>query len=182
MQTRWLGRENARDTEAYRHATMDERIQWVKNGIRDGQISGTLANVYFQLPEEERDIFLEGQVQAVHFTALGLCLHDYSITCPFHLNCTRRCRDYLRRKGNQDKRRNLIQIQKQTKKALVLAQEQLATENAAIADPGSVTTRKRWKGVEAALAIDDDPLTPESALVQPFEGLPSQFQPLSLSE
>lgn len=109
LQTRWLGRDDARDTEAYRHATMDERLQWVKNGICGGQIGGKLADVYFQLPKDERDVFLEGQVQAVHFTALGLCLHDYSIEpCPFHLNCMLRCRDYLRIKGNQEERKNLI--------------------------------------------------------------------------
>src|SRR5262249_25565530 len=30
LQTRWMGRENPRDTQAYRHATVEERLAWVK--------------------------------------------------------------------------------------------------------------------------------------------------------
>jgi hypothetical protein len=96
LQTRWLGRENPRDTEAYRHATVDERLAWVKEGIRSGQLGGTKADAFLELPRSKRDVFLDAEIQAVHVTAFGLCLHDFAITpCPYHLNCLRGCPDYL---------------------------------------------------------------------------------------
>ena len=54
LQTRWLGREHAKDTEAYRHASVDERLEWVKAGIREGQLSGFKADIYFELSRKER--------------------------------------------------------------------------------------------------------------------------------
>jgi len=179
QQTRWLGREHSQDTEAYRHATVEERLQWVKNGIRNGEMDGFMADVYAQLPEEERDIFLEGQIQAVHFTALGLCLHDFSLDpCPYHLNCTRGCRDYLRRKGNKEERRNLIVIQRRTEKALKVAQEQVQCSNGELAEPWIRNYQETLEGVKAALAIDDDAEVEDGTIVQPFKDQPSRFQSL----
>jgi hypothetical protein len=51
VQTRWMGRKNPRDTGAYLHSTVEERLSWVKSGIRSGEIVGPMANVYFALPE-----------------------------------------------------------------------------------------------------------------------------------
>jgi hypothetical protein len=178
LQTRWMGRENPQDTQAYRHATVEERLQWLKNGIRNGEICGTLANVYFALPEEERDVFLEGQIQAVHFTPLGLCIHDFAIDpCPYHLNCTRRCPEYLRTKGNQQERTNLIQVQRRTKQALEIAQAQVSAGNGEIVQAWIEHYEETLAGVEAALAIDDDPEVSDGTMIQPFQGHPSRFQP-----
>jgi hypothetical protein len=112
LQTRWLGRENPRDTEAYRHATVDERLALVKEGIRNGQLSGAKADAFFELPHSKRDLFLEAEIQAVHVTAFGFCLHDFAVTpCQYHLNCVRGCPDYLRTKGSSSERDHLVQIQ-----------------------------------------------------------------------
>lgn len=179
LQTRWMGRQNPQDTQAYRHATVEERLQWLKNGIRDGEICGTIANVYFALPEEERDVFLEGQIQAVHFTPLGLCIHDFAIDpCPYHLNCARRCPEYLRTKGNQQERTNLIQVQRRTKQALEIAQAQVSAGNGEIAQAWIEHHEETLAGVEAALAIDDDKEVRDGTMIQPFQGHPSRFQPL----
>lgn len=179
QQTRWFGRENPKDTQAYQHANFEERLQWVKDGIRNGEICGTIAQVYFALPEAERDVFLEGQVQAVHFTPLGLCIHDFAIDpCPYYLNCARKCPEYLRSKGNQQERTNLIQVQRRTKQALELAQAQAAAGNGEIAQAWIEHYEETLSGVEAALAIDDDPTISDGARVQPFPSYPSRFQPL----
>src|SRR5919108_6585492 len=74
LQSRWMGREHSRDTDAYRHATVDEKLEWVKDGIREGKLAGPKASMYFELPNATRDQHLGGQVQAIHFTPLGLCL------------------------------------------------------------------------------------------------------------
>jgi len=156
LQTRWLGRENARDTEAYRHATVSERLEWVKAGMREGTLSGVKTDVYFELPLSQREAFLEGELQAVHFTAFGICLHDFAVTpCPFHLNCVRGCPDYLRTRGNQKERQHLIQIRAATEEALAAAR--LQTEHGAgIAEPWVRHCEETLDGIAKALAVDED--------------------------
>lgn len=179
LQTRWMGRENPKDTQAYQHATVEERLKWVKNGIRTGEIGGTIANVYFALPEEECDVFLEGHIQAVHFTPLGLCIHDFAIDpCPYYLNCARGCSDYLRTKGNQQERMNLIQVQHRTKQALEIVQAQVTAGNGETAQAWVHHYEETLAGTEAALAIDDDLTISNGAMVQPFKTHTSRFQAL----
>jgi hypothetical protein len=172
-----MGRENPRDTQAYRHATVEERLVWVKNGIRNGEIGGTIASVYFALPEDERDVFLEGHVQAVHFTPLGVCIHDFAIDpCPYYLNCVRGCPDYLRTKGDQQERLHLIQVQRRTKQALEVAHAQAVGGHGEPAQAWIAHYDETLAGVEAALAIDDDPTVTDGSTVQPFKDRPNQFR------
>ena len=74
--TRWMGRENPRDTEAYRFETADEKCKRIKDGIRAGEIHGHISDLYFSLPVDEREVFLESQVESIHFTPMGICAHD----------------------------------------------------------------------------------------------------------
>jgi hypothetical protein len=180
VQTRWMGRENPRETHAYHHATVEERLQWVKEGIRGSAIGGMMADVYFQLAEEERDLFLEGQIQAVHVTALGMCLHDFSIDpCPYHLNCVRGCQDYVRIKGSQEERKQLIQIRVRTEQARQCAEEGARKNGTLIAEPWLRHYEETLAGVDAALMIDNEPEADEGAAIRPFEKKPSKFEPLS---
>lgn len=179
LQTRWMGRENPRDTQAYQHATVEERLQWVKNGIRQGEIGGTIASVYFALPEEERDVFLEGHIQAAHFTPLGVCIHDFALDpCPYYLNCVRGCSDYLRTKGNQQERLHLIQVHRRTKQAIEVAHTQAEAGHGEPAQAWIAHYKETLAGVEAALALDDDPTSAEGSTIQPFKDRSSRFQAL----
>jgi hypothetical protein len=91
----------------------------------------------------------------VHFTAFGICLHDFAVTpCPFHLNCVRGCPDYLRTRGNQKERQHLIQIRTATEQALVAARLQAAS-GAGIAEPW-VRHCEELEGIAKALAVDND--------------------------
>jgi hypothetical protein len=141
LQTRWLGRDHPRDTEAYRHATVDERIEWVKEGIRAGAMSGVKAEAYFDLPRARRERFLDTEIQAVHATAFGLCLHDFAVTpCPDHLNCVRGCPDYLRTKA----------------------------KGRYIAEAWIRHCEQTLEGIAQALAVDDTDPAPDGSLVRPF--------------
>jgi hypothetical protein len=73
---RWQGREHIEDLGAYNHLTPAERLETLKAAVKHGRIKGQVADMYFNLKENVRDIFLEGQLQAVHVTPLGLCVHD----------------------------------------------------------------------------------------------------------
>lgn len=179
IQTRWMGRKNPMDTGAYLHSTVEERLVWVKSGIRSGEIVGPMANVYFALPEDERDAFLEGQIQAVHITPMGICIHDFAIDpCPYYLNCIRGCSDYLRKKGDQKERMHLIQIQKRTEQALSIAQQKVVDGDNETAQAWVHNYEETLVGVKAALAVDDDLSTANGATVQPFQGKSSRFRPL----
>jgi hypothetical protein len=175
LQTRWMGREDSRDTNAYRHATADERLEWVKDGIKQGELSGPKADIYYELPSTRRDEFLEGEIRAIHVTALGFCLHDFAVTpCPYHLNCVRGCVDYLRTKGNETERQNLVKIQHATEQALASAKEH-SVNGAQVAEPWIRHCQETLEGVKRALAIDDD-LTPTTGTtVRPFPEGQSRF-------
>jgi hypothetical protein len=179
LQTRWMGREHSKDTEAYRHATVDERLEWVKAGIQEGKLAGPKASMYFELPRAKRDRYVDGEVQAVHFTALGLCLHDFAVTpCPYHLNCVRGCADYLRVKGSESERRHLVQIQQATELALTSAKAHAVGPDGKVADPWIRHCEETLEGVKAALAVDDQPESTPGGVAQPFRGRRSRFERL----
>jgi hypothetical protein len=167
--TRWMGRDNPRDTEAYKHATMDERLRWVKEGIQSEQLHGTMTDVYFELPEGERDVFLDGQIQAVHFTPMGLCLHDFAVEpCPYHLNCVRGCPDYLRTKGSQRERQYLLDVQRNTEQALASARQAAAQTGSEIAKPWVAHHERTLQGIQRALSVDNDESVAAGDLVSPM--------------
>lgn len=154
---RWMGRTDRRSVAAYKHATMDERLRWVKEGIRADQLQGTMTATYFELPDTERDLFLDGQVQAVHFTPMGLCLHDFAVEpCPYHLNCVRGCPSYLRTRGNQQERRHLLQIQENTEQALAQARHHIVETGTQLAQAWVAHHEETLQGIRAALAVDDE--------------------------
>lgn len=170
MLTRWMGRENPRDTGAYRHLSMDERIAWLKSGIRKKEVGGLLADVYHTLSEEEGDAFLAAQIQAVHFTPLGVCIHDFAVMpCEFHISCVRGCSDYLRTKGNQKERMALIQLERNTRNALA------AIPNTQVAAPWRQHNEAVIVGIQAALAIDNDETIPDGTTKSPYEAGNTHF-------
>lgn len=177
---RWMGRDNLRDNDAYRHATMEQRRKWVKEGVASGEIVGLASDVYMALPVCEREEYLEGLVQSVHITPMGLCIHDFAIIpCKYHLNCLRGCPEYLRTKGSQVERTFLIQIQKRTEKTLQEAREIYKNGQSETCQAWIRNCEETLEGTNAALAVDTDSTIPEGALITPFRGRPSRYRPAS---
>jgi len=77
--TCWMGRVNMRDTWAYLHPSADEQLEWLSDSIRNGEMVGPTASIYWALPPTEREEFLRGQIQAVHYTPMGWCAHNFAI-------------------------------------------------------------------------------------------------------
>jgi hypothetical protein len=168
--TRWMGREHPRDTDAYRHLTTDERIAWVKAGIRGGEMSGKLVRFYNALVSAERDDFLEGRIQAVHFTPFGVCTHDFAVSpCSYHLACLRGCPDFLRTKGNQQERANLIQLEGRIEKAREIALKQVKSGDE-LARAWVQHHDETLIGIREARSVDDDRAIEDGASVSPFGG------------
>ena len=168
MLTRWMGRENPRDTDAYRHLTCDERLEQIRSSIRDGEASGQTAEFYNSLAAEDREDYLDGRVQAVHYTPFGVCLHDYSVSpCEFQMACIRGCPDFLRTKGDQRQQTLLIQLESRTERIHGAAVE-LLDGGKDLAKAWVDHCEKTLAGIRAARAVDDDPAIEDGSIVRPF--------------
>ncbi|MEF2144378.1 MAG: hypothetical protein V3573_02935 [Desulfovibrionaceae bacterium] len=166
---RWMGRKDIRQNEAYKHATVAQRVEWAKQMIVEGELSGPVSEVYQGLDPVDRDVFLEAHVSTVHFTQFGLCLQDYSVEpCEYHLQCLRGCLHYLRTKGNIRERANL----KKLEEVLELQIDRYRDSSGKLAnehDPFLKHSLRQMEGVKAALAVDDQCETFEGEVAHVFE-------------
>jgi hypothetical protein len=166
--TRWMGRENPRDTDAYRHLTCDERLEQIRSSIRAGETSGQAAEFYNSLAPEDREEYLDGRVQAVHYTPFGVCLHDYSVSpCEFQMACIRGCPDFLRTKGDQKQQTLLIQLEGRTERIREASVKLLDGGND-LAKAWGDHCEKTLSGIRTARAVDDDPAIEDGSIVRPF--------------
>ena len=166
--TRWMGRENPRDTDAYRHLTCNERLEQIRSSIRAGETSGQAAEFYNSLAPEDREEYLDGRVQAVHYTPFGVCLHDYSVSpCEFQMACIRGCADFLRIKGDQRQQTLLIQLEGRTERIRGASVKDL-DGGKGLAKAWVDHCEKTLEGIRAARAVDDDPTVEDGSMVRPF--------------
>ena len=173
---RWQNREHVGDLEAYKHLTPEQRVATLKAALKRGQLRGRLADMYFAIEEDLRDVFLKDQLQAVHVTAFGLCVHDFKVApCPKALNCVKQCRDFLHDTGDSGQRRALIQLEERVTLALDQAEQQQAAGEADLSINWVADLRETSAGVRAIL---DAGATAPSQVVQPFADHPSRFTPM----
>jgi hypothetical protein len=174
---RWQGREHMGDLEAYKHLTPAERLETLKSALKSGRIKGQIAQMYFSLKEDVRDVFLEGQLQAVHVTPLGLCVHDFKVTpCPKFLNCVKDCEDYVLDTSNKIHITNLVQLQARTELILDQARQQRAKGEDDLSENWIAEAEATLTGVRHILtAAEMDPATN----LQPFKGKRSRFEKAS---
>jgi hypothetical protein len=173
---RWQNREHAGDLQRYKHLTSSERVAVLKAALRRGQLRGWLAEMYFSLVDDVRDVFLEDQLQAVHVTTLGLCIHDFKISpCPKALNCVKFCRDFLHDTTDAGQRQQLIQLEARVGLVLDQAQRQQAVGEDDLAESWVAEAEETRAGIRAILATAPQPGAP---LIQPFSDRPSRFEPL----
>jgi integrase len=171
---RWQGREYSGDLDAYKHLTPAERLETLKAALKHGRVKGQVAEMYFALREDVRDVFLEGQLQAVHVTPLGLCVHDFKVTpCPKFLNCVKDCEDYVLDTKNKTHINNLVQLQSRTELILDQARKQQAKGEVDLSANWVAEAEVTLSGVKRILrAAEAEPAGP----VRPFEGKHSKFE------
>jgi hypothetical protein len=154
---KWMGRKDIAQNAVYKHGTLVQRTNAAKDLILSGQTHGRVARIAAQIPVDERKKFLDGTIEAVHNTGLGLCLHNFAASpCPDHHECLRGCGDYLRVKGDQDQRRALLELKNKELVALESHQRALA-EGFYGADRWNDSSKQHLAGIDAALAVDDIP-------------------------
>lgn len=171
---RWQGREHLSDLDAYKHLSTAERLGTLKKALVGGHVKGQIAEMYFSLKDDVRDVFLEGQLQAVHVTPLGLCVHDFKVApCPKFLNCVKNCEDYLLDTNNKAHMGNLVQLQVRTQLTLDQALQQHAKEEHDLSENWIAEAESTLNGVrrilEAASGVS-------AGKIQPFKGNRSKFE------
>lgn len=170
---RWQGREHIGDLEAYKHLTPAERVATLKTALESGRTRGNVADMYFNLEDDIRDVFLEGQLQAVHVTPLGLCVHDFKVSpCPKLLNCVKDCDDYLFDTANNAHRQNLVQLRERTKLTLEHAEAQKSHGGVDLSDNWIADAKATLAGVERILTAEPGR---GATIVRPHAGRPSRF-------
>jgi hypothetical protein len=171
---RWQGREHIGDLNAYKHLTPAERLETLKAALQHGRVKGQIAEMYFSLKEDVRDVFLEGQLQAVHVTPLGLCVHDFKVTpCPKFLNCVKDCEDYVLDTANKIHISNLVQLQSRTELILDQARQQQAKGEEDLSENWIAEVEATLTGVQHIL---DAASGVPAGTVQPFKGKRSRFE------
>jgi hypothetical protein len=169
---RWQGREHIGDLEAYKHLTPTERVATLKTALESGRTRGRIAEIYFNLHDDVRDVFLEGQLQAVHVTPLGLCVHDFKVSpCPKMLNCVKDCDDYLFDTANESHRQNLVQLRTRTQQTLARAEAQKARNGIDLSENWIADAKSTLAGVDRILTVQPAQGT---TLVRPHSGMGSR--------
>ena len=109
VQTKWFGRKHARDTKAYQHLTSAQRAKKLVDDILAGNARGRIVDIAKVLPVEVARAFLTTRIQAVHDVGPGMCIHDFQMMpCPRHLQCTAKCDEFVWKKGDEERKDDLL--------------------------------------------------------------------------
>lgn len=174
---RWQGREHIGELEAYKHLTPSERVHTLKTALQSGRAKGRIADIYFNLQDDVRDVFLEAQLQAVHVTPLGLCVHDFKVSpCPKMLNCVKDCDDYLFDTANTTHRQSLVQLRERTKLSLEQVEAQKSRGEADLSENWIADAKATLSGVDRILSAKPNR---GDSLVRPHVGRGSRFKPVT---
>lgn len=169
-------RQQASDLQSYVHLDTQERIEWLKRGVKEGRVRGAVSELYFQIAEEERDLWLEDHVQAVHATPLGMCIHDFAVEpCEYALNCLRGCPDYAVDTADPGQRAHLVQLTYRTEQALRHARS--AQANGRSSESWIHNHEQTLAGTRRALDALEQDTGGEDRIVFPFAGQPARFRP-----
>jgi hypothetical protein len=152
---RWSGRRNIDQNAAYKHGTVEQRVSWARDMIKNGTLRGPAADTYHSINDPvEREQFLKTFVNVALFTPFGVCIHDYAIDpCPYHLNCLGGCSEYLRTTGDKDEQKKIMEV----RDFHLVQLQRVKKENAK--EAGKIHNYKAHcerivEGANAALAVD----------------------------
>lgn len=165
---RWSGRRNIDQNAAYKHGTVEQRVTWAHEMIKEGQLRGSVADTYHAIDDPvEKEAFLGTFVNVALFTPYGVCVHDYAIDpCPYHLNCLAGCPKYLRTKGDQEEQNNIAAV---SNFHLVQLRRATNAEQEGITEAGNYVAHcnRIIEGAKAALAVDGID-APDGQLIKVF--------------
>jgi len=161
----WFGRKHIGDNQAYDHRTAAQMTDKARQMLLSGEIVGPIADAANQLSPIDAKEFIATQVNAVHHTPYGLCLHDFAQNpCDKHLNCLSGCKEFHRTKGDQTERTNLKILKSQTTTAIDHAKNE-ADDDTWGANNWVQHNKIIIENIDKALAIDEDNQTSGDELI-----------------
>ena len=153
---RWMGRQDIRQNLSYQHLNQEERIERVKEAVRNKEMVGPMSEVYHRSPADDRESFLDAQVEAAHVTPYGTCTHNFATKpCPYNVQCLTGCGSFLRTKGDQREVTYIRQIKRRAEHNIKAA-EKAAVDGMPEAANWINHERRLLEGGNRALAIEDD--------------------------
>lgn len=166
---RWMGRKDPRQNRHYQHLDTEERVERLKEAVRSGEVVGSVSEVYRRLSADEREEFLDAEIEAVHVTPFGTCTHNFAVKpCPYHVQCLNGCGSFLRTRGDA---REIVAIQgvKRRAERVLEGAEKAAEDGLPEAANWVEHNRRLLEGAERALAVDAEARgTPSGEKVRVF--------------
>lgn len=178
-QAKWFGRLEIVQNKTYQHKTLEERRRLTWELILKGEAHGEVARMASAVAIEDREAFVKSVVEAAHTTIYGVCVHNFACSpCPNHMQCLRKCGDYLRIKGDQQQRMALMDLRRM---------EQIRLEQTQLALSDGFTEAAKWvehhneiiEGIDEALAVDEDLAVADGTEVNVFPGKSNQTKLLT---
>lgn len=165
---RWMGRKDARQNRSYQHLDQEERIERTKDAVRSGNMVGTMSEVYRRLPADDRELFLDGQVEAANVTPYGVCTHNFAVKpCPYHVQCLTGCNSFLRTKGDRREIVAIVEIKRRAERNIEAAER--AAQGGVLEAANWVDHQRRLlDGADKALAVEEDQGSPPGTKVEVF--------------
>jgi len=166
---RYFARDNPQSSRPYLHFTPPEIAEYVRDEIRAGRVFGNIAKTYWSLPEDQREDYLLGQVNAGHITPWGLCARNFALKpCDKHLNCLNNCSSFLCTKGDQREVSALIDLQRKTA-ALLKAAEDAEAEGEQWAKAMVGYNAATLANIDVILTTHMSPDGKEGEMIRPFK-------------
>lgn len=166
-QARFMGRQNLRQNETYRHTTPTERARQVRERTADrGRALGPVAEIAATINDPvRRDEFIAAAVPTAHTTDMGMCVHDWDADdCPRHGSCEG-CNKLWITKGDLRERTNIIRELDEVGEFLRAAEEAV-TEDIPNSPRWLKSQERRKRQLLRMLKVHDDPSIEDGTLVQ----------------
>mgnify|MGYP001396830755 CR=1 FL=1 len=157
------GRKHPSQNRSYDFRTPNERAQDVREAIKGGNAFGWIADTYWQLPDVDREIFLESATQFAYETPMGNCLSNLAEDeCPYFVSCMSGCGDFVHIKGDRRAVAGLTHHADRLGKGLQKLDELQSNRRI---ESQRAHFKRQLSNVHKALAIEEDmQITPGAAV------------------
>lgn len=164
---RWSGRADPRQNRVYDHMTEFELSDMVRKQdsslALDRSLNGLANHIQMAMPVTRQEFNLLTK-PVVHITEIGFCLHDFVMSpCQRFRDCLN-CSEQVCVKG--DERLKRLRVQRDDISSQVKLAEEAIAEGSWGADRWYEINVKTLTRLNAFIAILDDPLVPDGAIIR----------------
>lgn len=160
---KWSGRVDINQNKAYDHVTVKQMLEKVRTATGSELRSGRQSAAKPSNVMVPRDHFGRLVLTTAHVTALGHCVHDYTMSpCPKHGDCIN-CEEQECIKGDEKKEEE-VRMDLRDARSLLDQAEKAVSESCSGADRWMAHHKLTVTRLEQILAIYEDPTIPVGSL------------------